>query len=76
MSDITKCRDINCPSKLLCHRFTSQADEKWQSYGHFNREADAYNCDMFLDNEKCKYCGLENGVHKMSCPTMKIQVNL
>jgi hypothetical protein len=51
MSDITKCRDIHCPSKLLCHRFTSQADEKWQSYGEFNREADAYNCDMFIDNE-------------------------
>jgi hypothetical protein len=76
MSDITKCRDIHCPSKLLCHRFTSQADEKWQSYGEFNREADAYNCDMFWDNLKCKYCSLENGVHKMSCHTMKIQVNL
>ena len=76
MSDIAKCRDINCPSKLLCQRFTSQADEIRQSYGEFNREADAYNCDMFWDNGKCKYCCLENGAHKMSCPTMKIQVNL
>jgi len=75
MADIAKCNDSLCPSKDYCHRFTAPAG-MYQSYGEFNREEDAYNCDMFWPNGKCKYCGLENGVHKMSCPIMKIQVNL
>jgi hypothetical protein len=76
MSDIAKCRDIHCPSKLLCHRYTAPADEKWQSYGQFNREADAYNCDMFWDNDTCKYCDSKNGNHKLSCPVIKITMLL
>lgn len=76
MADISKCNDIHCPSKELCYRFTAPASEYWQSYGIFNREADADNCDMFWSNGKCKFCTLENGKHKLSCPIMKIQVNL
>jgi hypothetical protein len=71
MSDIAKCEDFHCPSKLLCHRFTAPADEIRQSYGKFNREADAYNCDMFWPNGACKYCGLQNDNHKLSCPVIK-----
>jgi hypothetical protein len=76
MSDIAKCRDIHCPSKLLCHRYTAPAAKKWQSYGQFNREADAYNCDMFIHNGTCKYCGSENGNHKLSCPAIKVTMLL
>lgn len=47
MSDIAKCQDENCPSKLMCYRYTAPASEFKQSYGIFNREEDADNCDMF-----------------------------
>jgi hypothetical protein len=76
MADIAKCNDSLCPSKKYCYRFTAPASEVWQSYGMFNRESDADNCDMFYPNGKCRYCDLENDNHKMSCPIMKIQVNL
>ena len=88
MSDITKCRDFLCPSKEKCWRYTAPVDKQWQSYGKFHREEDADNCDMFWDNKKCKYsrhdldskkcqyCGLENGNHKLSCPTIKVTILL
>jgi hypothetical protein len=76
MSDIAKCLDSLCPSKEYCHRFTAPASLVYQSYGGFSREEDADNCDMFWTNGICKYCGLENDNHKMSCPTRKIQINL
>jgi hypothetical protein len=31
---------------------------------------------MFWSNGKCKYCQKENNIHRMSCPTRKIQINL
>ena len=76
MSDIAKCLDSLCPSKDCCHRFTAPASLVYQSYGGFSREDDADNCDMFWPNGKCRYCGLENGVHKIGCETRKIQINL
>jgi hypothetical protein len=75
MADIAKCTDFLCPSSKYCHRFTAPAGV-WQTWGSFNREEDADNCDMFWSNGICKYCGLENDNHKMSCPTRKIQINL
>lgn len=75
MSDIAKCLDSLCPSKDYCHRFTAPVG-LYQTYGGFNREADEDNCSMFWPNGKCRYCGLENGVHKMGCETRKIQINL
>jgi hypothetical protein len=75
MSDIAKCLDSLCPSKEYCHRYTAPAG-LYQTYGGFSREEDADNCDMFWPNGKCRYCGLENGVHKMGCETRKIQINL
>ena len=75
MADISKCNDSLCPSSKYCHRFTAPAG-MYQSWGSFNREDDADNCDMFWSNGKCRYCGLENGVHKMGCETRKIQINL
>jgi hypothetical protein len=76
MSDITKCRDFLCPSKERCWRYTAPANDQWQSYGKFNREEDADNCDMFWDSKKCQYCGLENENHKLSCPVIKITMLL
>jgi hypothetical protein len=76
MSDIAKCLDSLCPSKDYCYRFTAPASLVYQSYGGFSREQDADNCEMFWPNGKCRYCGLENGIHKMGCETRKIQVNL
>jgi hypothetical protein len=75
MSDIAKCLDSLCPSKDYCHRYTAPVG-MYQSYGGFSREQDADNCEMFWPNGKCRYCGLENGIHKMGCETIKIQVNL
>lgn len=51
MSDIAKCQDNKCPSKLMCYRFTAPANEYRQAYGIFNREEDAVNCDMFWNNK-------------------------
>ena len=74
MADIAKCSDSLCPSKEYCYRFTAPVG-MYQTYGGFNREEDAENCDMFWPNGKCKYCGLENDNHKISCPTCKVQCN-
>jgi hypothetical protein len=51
MSDIAKCQDNKCPSRLMCYRFTAPANEYRQSYGLFNREEDANNCNMFWGNK-------------------------
>jgi hypothetical protein len=63
MADIAKCNDVHCPSKEYCYRFTAPASEVWQSYGIFNREDDADNCDMFWPNDKdsnkCKLNGVK-----------------
>jgi len=63
MTDIAKCQDILCPSKEYCYRFTAPSNEFRQSYGVFNRETDAYNCDMFWANgkqsNKCKLNGVK-----------------
>jgi hypothetical protein len=74
MADISKCSDQHCPSKDYCYRFTAPSSPIRQSYGVFNRESDAYNCDMFWNNGICKYCKLADGKHKMSCPTQKVSM--
>ena len=76
MADIAKCSDALCPSKEYCYRFTAPASPMWQSYGSFKREQDADDCDMFWPNGVCKYCHQKNDIHKISCPTRKIQINL
>lgn len=62
MSDIAKCNDSLCPSKDYCHRFTAFVG-LYQSYGGFNREEDADNCNMFwsngIDSNKCKLKGVK-----------------
>lgn len=75
MADIAKCKDFLCPSKNYCHRYTAPVGVL-EYYQNFNREEDADNCDMFWSNGICKYCLKENNIHRMSCPTQKIQINL
>jgi hypothetical protein len=64
MADISMCRDVHCPSKDYCYRFTATPGT-WQSYGGFNREEDADNCDMFWhngkDSTKCKNVHIDGG---------------
>ena len=74
MRDKAKCRDTHCPSKLMCERYSDTDSE--QPYVNFNREDDAYNCEMFIHNGTCKYCGSENDNHKLSCPVIKITMLL
>jgi hypothetical protein len=70
MRDKAKCRDAHCPSKLMCERYVDT--DSGQPYVNFNREDDAYNCEMFIHNGTCKYCGSEDGNHKLSCPVIKV----
>ena len=62
MADISKCNDFLCPSSKYCHRFTAPAG-MYQSWGVFNREEDANNCNMFwsngIDSNKCKLGGVK-----------------
>jgi hypothetical protein len=62
MSDIAKCSDFLCPSSKYCYRFTAPAGI-YQSWGVFNREEDADNCNMFwsngIDSKKCKLGGVK-----------------
>ena len=67
MADISKCNDTLCPSKTICYRFTAPVNEFRQSYINTNREADAYNCDLFWHNGMCKDCGQNEANHKLSC---------
>lgn len=36
----------------MCYRFTAPANEYRQTYGIFNREEDADNCEMFWGNKQ------------------------
>jgi|LakMenEpi03Aug12_release.lakeMendotaPanAssembly.Ray.scaffolds.fasta_scaffold5849116_1 hypothetical protein len=74
MADISKCMDFLCPSKDKCYRFIAPVG-KWQSYGTFDREEDAYSCSYFWEIS-CPNCGQKDGVHKLSCETRKIKINL
>ena len=51
MADITKCEDNLCPSKETCYRYTAPAS-MYQSFGIFNREEDADNCDMYWEDKE------------------------
>jgi hypothetical protein len=50
MSDIAKCGGFDCPIKESCKRFTSPANEFWQSYflnpPHYKDE-NGFRCDMY-----------------------------
>ena len=53
MSDITKCSGKNCPLSKNCYRYTSVANDLWQSYFTevpFNKETN--DCEYFWNKTK------------------------
>lgn len=48
MADITMCRDIECPRKEYCYRFTANKSEFWQSY-FMQSPRNEYECVYFWD---------------------------
>jgi len=44
MSDITKCIDKKCPSRMKCYRYTAKPSKFGQSYADFNRGEDDNEC--------------------------------
>lgn len=40
------CLDNLCPDRGMCHRYCAWPDH-WQSFGSFNRAADAPRCEHF-----------------------------
>ncbi len=74
MSDITMCSGNDCELKQLCYRYKAEPNKFRQSY--FNKPPNKdLQCNYFLEIE-CEYCHQTNGVHKMSCPTQKIEIRL
>lgn len=49
MPDISKCRNLNCPSKEQCYRFTSEPN-LYQTYSDFKPEEGKDKCDYFWQN--------------------------
>lgn len=49
MSDITMCKNENCPSKKWCYRFLAIPNPYFQSYGEFAPEEGEKECEMFWD---------------------------
>ena len=74
MADITMCKGNDCELKSLCYRYKAEPSKFWQSY-FFNSPNKSLECEYFWEI-KCEYCQQTNGIHKMSCPTQKIQINL
>jgi hypothetical protein len=73
MADITMCNGNYCELAKTCYRYKAEPSKYNQSY--FVKEPNIKNqCDYYW--EVCEYCNQENGKHKLSCATMKIQVNL
>jgi hypothetical protein len=74
MPDITMCNGNYCELSSTCYRYKAEPSKYMQSY--FIKEPnDGLECEYYWELE-CKYCHLKNGVHKISCPTNKIQINL
>lgn len=74
MPDITMCSGNNCELSSTCYRYKVEPTPYRQSY--FIKEPNnGLECDYYLEI-KCEYCHQTNGVHKISCPTKKIQINL
>jgi hypothetical protein len=66
MADITMCDGKNCDLATTCYRYKAEPSKYTQSYF----------VEAPIENGQCRYCNLENDNHKLSCPIMKIQVNL
>ncbi len=50
MPDISMCRDVKCPSRTKCYRFTAVPSPLLQSFAEFNRAKDAEKCKSYWPN--------------------------
>lgn len=51
MVDIAKCDNKNCKIKNNCYRYTSKADELWQTYIVPNKKVNKKDdCELFWEN--------------------------
>lgn len=74
MADITMCEGNYCELAKTCYRYKAEPSEYRQSYFVKEPNVTSYQCDYYW--EVCEYCNQDNGKHKLSCATLKIQVNL
>jgi len=74
MPDITMCSGLLCELKEICYRYKAEPSKYRQSWFMVNPNK-GLECDYFWEIE-CGYCHQENGNHKLSCPTKKIQINI
>lgn len=51
MPDIAMCRDMNCPSRNTCYRFTAKPNI-FQPYQNWNRQEDQEKCPAWWDNNE------------------------
>lgn len=53
MVDICMCMDKQCPSRVLCYRYTAEPSKYGQSYfGKSPRKKDAMRCDEFWEDSR------------------------
>lgn len=50
--DISMCRNVDCPLRKKCYRFTASPNEYWQTISDFKYVNGS--CDSFIDNKKFK----------------------
>lgn len=74
MADITKCKGNYCELRQTCYRYKAEDSKFRQSY--FVKTPNNTNSDCDYYWEYCDKCHQYNGVHKMSCPTQKIEIIL
>lgn len=74
MPDITMCNGNNCELSSTCYRYKAEPTPYRQSY-FCKPPNNGLECDYYWEI-KCEYCHQIDGVHKVSCPTKKIQINL
>jgi hypothetical protein len=68
------CKGNYCELSSTCYRYKAEPSKYRQSY--FCKEPNkGLECEYYWEL-KCEYCNKTNGVHKMSCPTKKMQINL
>ena len=52
MTDISKCENKECPSRLKCYRYTAPANKYRQSYMEYKVPKNRKKCDSFWKREK------------------------
>ena len=50
MPDIAMCKNITCPLKTSCYRYTAKPNS-WQSYGNFTYDTKNLTCESYWHNQ-------------------------